>query len=162
MRSTGAVALGTIEVVERTLAHASLAADREETTLARDFREGRFVVSVQIDPPLGEDYTGLLETVEAIRDSGADGYVDINDNATASAKLSAMIMAAAIERRLGVETIPHLTARDYSVMGLEALLLGGHAEGVEHPRPSPATRPRSATTPAARASTRSTRSASRS
>ncbi len=121
-----------LEVVERTLAHASLVAEREETTLARDFREGRFVVSVQIDPPLGGDYTGLLETVEAIRDSGSAGYVDINDNATASAKLSAMIMAAAIERRLGVETIPHLTSRDYSVMGLEALLLGGHAEGVRN------------------------------
>jgi homocysteine S-methyltransferase len=121
-----------LEMVERTLARASLAAEREETTLARDFREGRFVVSVQIDPPLGGDYTGLLETVEAIRESGAAGYVDINDNATASAKLSAMIMAAAIERRLGVETIPHLTARDYSVMGLEALLLGGHAEGVRN------------------------------
>jgi methionine synthase / methylenetetrahydrofolate reductase(NADPH) len=121
-----------LEVVERTLAYASLAAERGETTLARDFREGRFVVSVQIDPPLGGDYTGLLETVEAIRDSGAAGYVDINDNATASAKLNAMIMAAAIERRLSIETIPHLTARDYSVMGLEALLLGGHAEGVRN------------------------------
>jgi 5,10-methylenetetrahydrofolate reductase len=43
-----------------------------------------------------------------------------------------MIMAAAIERRLSIETIPHLTARDYSVMGLEALLLGGHAEGVRN------------------------------
>ena len=121
-----------LEVVERTLAHSALVAEREETALARDFREGRFVVSVQIDPPLGGDYTGLLETVEAIRDSGSAGYVDINDNATASAKLSAMIMAAAIERKLGVETIPHLTSRDYSVMGLEALLLGGHAEGVRN------------------------------
>ena len=121
-----------LEVVERTLAVASMAPERVETALARDLREGRFVVSVQIDPPLGGDYTGLLETVEAIRESGSAGYVDINDNATASAKLSAMIMAAAIERHGGVETIPHLTSRDYSVMGLEALLLGGHAEGVRN------------------------------
>ena len=121
-----------LEVVERTLAVAQLAPEREETALARDLRERRFVVSVQIDPPLGGDYTGLIETVDAIRESGSAGYVDINDNATASAKLSAMIMAAAIERRLGVETIPHLTSRDYSVMGLEALLLGGHAEGVRN------------------------------
>ncbi|MET0939335.1 MAG: bifunctional homocysteine S-methyltransferase/methylenetetrahydrofolate reductase [Gaiellaceae bacterium] len=121
-----------LDVVERTLAIASMAPERGETALARDLREGRFVVSVQIDPPLGGDYTGLLETVKAIRESGSAGYVDINDNATASAKLSAMIMAAAIERRLGVETIPHLTSRDYSVMGLEALLLGGHAEGVRN------------------------------
>ena len=55
--------------------------------------------------------------MEAIKESGEIGYVDINDNATASAKLSAMIMASAIERRLGVETIPHLTSRDYSNMG---------------------------------------------
>jgi homocysteine S-methyltransferase len=121
-----------LEVVERALAVASMAPERVETGLARDLREGRFVVSVQIDPPLGGDYTGLLETVEAIRESGSAGYVDINDNATASAKLSAMIMASAIERRVGVETIPHLTSRDYSVMGLEALLLGGHAEGVRN------------------------------
>ena len=100
-------------MAERTLAAAAHAPDRHETALARDFREGRFVVSVQIDPPLGGDYTGLLETVEAIRESGAASHVDINDNATASAKLSAMIMASAIERRLGVETIPHLTSRDY-------------------------------------------------
>ncbi len=43
-----------------------------------------------------------------------------------------MFMASAIERRLGLETIPHLTSRDYSVMGLEALLLGGHAEGLRN------------------------------
>jgi methionine synthase / methylenetetrahydrofolate reductase (NADH) len=121
-----------LEVVERKLAVASMAPERKETAFARDLREGRFVVSVQIDPPLGGDYTGLLETVQAIRESGSARYVDINDNATASAKLSAMIMAAAIERRLDVETIPHLTSRDYSVMGLEALLLGGHAEGVRN------------------------------
>jgi homocysteine S-methyltransferase len=121
-----------LEVVEQTLAVAAMTPKHTETALARDLREGRFVVSVQIDPPLGGDYTGLLETVQAIRESGAASYVDINDNATASAKLSAMIMAAAIERRLGVETIPHLTSRDYSIMGLEALLLGGHAEGVRN------------------------------
>ena len=80
----------------------------------------------------GGDYAGCSRPCEAIRESGAVGYVDINDNATASAKLSAMIMASAIERRLGVETIPHLTSRDYSIMGLEALLLGGHAEGVRN------------------------------
>ena len=53
-----------LEVVERTLAVASMAPERGETALARDLREGRFVVSVQIDPPLGGDYTGLLETVD--------------------------------------------------------------------------------------------------
>ena len=38
--------------------------------LEGDLRAAKFVISVQIDPPLGGDYTGLLETVQAIRDSG--------------------------------------------------------------------------------------------
>jgi len=123
---------GPLVVVERELAAAAMAPERTETSFARDLREGRFVVSVQVDPPLGGDYSGLIDAARAIKESGLAGYVDINDNATASAKLSAMMMAAAIERQVGIETIPHLTARDYSIMGLEALLLGGHAEGVRN------------------------------
>jgi homocysteine S-methyltransferase len=103
-----------------------------ETRLARDLREGTWIVSVQIDPPLGGDYTGLVEMSRTIKESGKAGFVDINDNATGRAAMSGMVMAAAIERHVGIETIPHLTARDYSVLGLEGLLLGGHAEGVRN------------------------------
>ena len=118
--------------VERELIVRAMAPEQQETGLARDLRDGRFVVSIQVDPPLGGDYSGLIDTISAIKDAGVAGYVDINDNATASAKLSAMMMAAAVERQVGIETIPHLTTRDYSVLGLEALLLGGHAEGVRN------------------------------
>jgi len=40
--------------------------------------------------------------------------------------------AVAIERDCGIETIPHVTPRDTSIMGLESLLLGAHAEGVRN------------------------------
>src|SRR6266511_1883526 len=43
-----------------------------------------------------------------------------------------MMISAAIEREAGMETIPHLTTRDWSVMGLESMLLGAHAEGVRN------------------------------
>jgi homocysteine S-methyltransferase len=33
---------------------------------------------------------------------------------------------------VGIETIPHLTPRDTTVMGLEAVLLGAHAEGIRN------------------------------
>jgi homocysteine S-methyltransferase len=58
--------------------------------------------------------------------------VDINDNATARAGMSSLMVSAKIERECGVETIPHLTTRDWSVMGLESMLLGAHAEGVRN------------------------------
>jgi homocysteine S-methyltransferase len=119
-------------VAEQELAVAAVTAAHEETQLGRDLRAGRWVVSIQIDPPLGGDYSGLLDVARAVKESGLAAYVDVNDNATASAKLSAMVMAAAIERVVGIETIPHLTSRDYSIMGLESILLGGHAEGVRN------------------------------
>ena len=42
------------------------------------------------------------------------------------------MVSAAIERAAGIETIPHLTTRDSTIMGLESVLLGAHAEGVRN------------------------------
>jgi homocysteine S-methyltransferase len=42
------------------------------------------------------------------------------------------MVSATIERLAEIETIPHLTTRDWSVMGLESMLLGAHAEGVRN------------------------------
>jgi homocysteine S-methyltransferase len=109
---------------------AAAARDDHETRLAVDLREGRFVTSVQIDPPLGANYEGLIEVAAAVHETGA--YVDINDNATARVGMNPLIVAAAIERRVGIETIPHLTPRDTTVMGLESVLLGAHAEGIRN------------------------------
>ena len=60
-----------------------LAEEKEETELARMFREGEFVVSVQIDPPLGGSYVGMLDVARTLQASGKAHLVDINDNATA-------------------------------------------------------------------------------
>jgi homocysteine S-methyltransferase len=46
--------------------------------------------------------------------------------------MSALMLAVAIERAAGIETIPHLTPRDTTVAGLESVLLGAHAEGVRN------------------------------
>jgi homocysteine S-methyltransferase len=46
--------------------------------------------------------------------------------------MNALMVSATLERACGVETIPHLTTRDWSVLGLESLLLGAHAEGVRN------------------------------
>src|SRR5438445_3878406 len=72
------------EAAERELAVASVAVEHE-TELARDLGEGRFVVSIQLDPPLGGSHAGMLEVATAIKESALAGFVDINDNATARA-----------------------------------------------------------------------------
>jgi homocysteine S-methyltransferase len=120
-----------LELDERELIVA-LGEEQRETGLARALREGEWVVSVQLDPPLGGSSRGLVEVAQALKDSGKVGFVDINDNATARAGMSALMVSAAIERECGIETIPHLTTRDWTVMGLESMLLGAHAEGVRN------------------------------
>ena len=110
----------------------ALGEEQRETGLSRALAAGEWVVSVQLDPPLGGNSTGLVEVAGALGQSGQVGWVDINDNATARAGMSSLMVSAAIERIAGIETIPHLTTRDWSVMGLESMLLGAHAEGVRN------------------------------
>jgi methionine synthase / methylenetetrahydrofolate reductase(NADPH) len=110
----------------------ALGEEQRETGLARALRENEWVVTIQLDPPLGGSSTGLVDLSRALADAEAVGFVDINDNATARAGMSSLMVAATIERQAGIETIPHLTTRDASVMGLESMLLGAHAEGVRN------------------------------
>ena len=110
----------------------ALGEEQRETGLSRAFAAGEWVVSVQLDPPLGGNSAGLVEVSAALKDSGHVGWVDINDNATARAGMSSLMVSATIERLAELETIPHLTTRDWSVLGLESMLLGSHAEGVRN------------------------------
>ena len=112
--------------------HTSVATDSEETGLARALREGKWVVSVELDPPKGGTNTAMIDVARALKASGHVGFVDVNDNPMARARMNALMAAAAIQREAGIETIPHVTPRDTTVMGLEGVLLGAHADGVRN------------------------------
>jgi homocysteine S-methyltransferase len=103
-----------------------------ETGLARALAAGDWVTCVELDPPKGGTNDALLAVARTLKESGAVGFVDINDNPMARARMNALMAAIAIERSCGLETIPHVTPRDTSVMGLEGVLLGAHAEGVRN------------------------------
>jgi len=104
----------------------------EQTLLCRMLAAGEWVVSVELDPPKGTNMENMLRVSTVLRDSGAVHVVDINDNPMARARLSALVAAAAIERVVGLETIPHVTPRDASIMGLQSQLLGAHADGIRN------------------------------
>ena len=102
------------------------------TLLERKLGAGEWVVSVELDPPKGTNMEGLLRVAATLKASGVVDEVDLNDNPMARARLSALMAAAAIERTTGMETIPHVTPRDASIMGLQSQLLGAHSEGVRN------------------------------
>ena len=110
----------------------SLGEEQGESQLEQALRADEWVVSAQLDPPLGSNVTGLIEVARALKESGRVGFVDLNDNAGARAGMSALIASAAIERACGIESIPHLTTRDTTVMGLESMLFGAEAEGLRN------------------------------
>jgi len=120
-----------LDVLERELPEPQLGPGPYETELARKFRESEWITCVELDPPKGGTYDAMLGVTRTLKAAGV-GFVDINDNPMARARANALMAAVAIERDCGIETIPHVTPRDTSIMGLESLLLGAHAEGVRN------------------------------
>ena len=123
-----------VEVLERaeTEVAAILPRQTRETLLQRKLEAGEWVVSVELDPPKGTNMAAMLDVSARLKASGRVDVVDLNDNPMARARLSALMAAVTIERTVGMETIPHVTPRDASIMGLQSQLLGAHAEGVRN------------------------------
>jgi methionine synthase / methylenetetrahydrofolate reductase(NADPH) len=117
--------------VEREVAGSAVAV-AEKTRLETMLAAGEWVVSVELDPPKGTHMESMLRVAARLAESGVVHEADINDNPMARARLSALMAAVTIERTVGLETIPHVTPRDASVMGLQSQLLGAHAAGVRN------------------------------
>jgi homocysteine S-methyltransferase len=111
---------------------AAITSDEQPTLLAQKLAAGEFVISVQLDPPLGASLDGLCDAAREIRESGLADFVDVNDNPRARARMSGVIASAEIQRTSGIEAIPHLTPRDQTISGLESTLLGAHAVGLRN------------------------------
>ena len=73
----------------------------EETALARALRTGEWVVSIELDPPKGGSLEGLIAVTKTLRDSGKVGFVDINDNPMARARMNALMTSATLQREVG-------------------------------------------------------------
>ena len=101
------------------------------TRLAEALAAGRFVVSVEIDPPRSIRIERTIDAARLLRDAGVD-VVNISDSAMARVRMGALAVAFGIQHDLDLECIVHLTTRDRNLMALESELLGAHALGVRN------------------------------
>jgi homocysteine S-methyltransferase len=99
-----------------------------ESKFWRKLQEKKFTVCVEIDPPKGISLERVYEQVDKIMASGRVDAIDINSGAMARVGMDALVVAGSLESR-GVETVPHLTTRDYNIIGLQAMLLGAWSVG---------------------------------
>ena len=99
-----------------------------ESKFWKKLQKSEFAVCVEIDPPKGIALDRVYEQVDKIMASRKVDAIDINSGAMARVGMDALITAGALEAR-GVETVPHLTTRDYNIIGLQAMLLGAWTVG---------------------------------
>ncbi len=111
-------------------AAAGSSAERPEpTSLARALAGGRFVISVEIDPPRSVRIERTIEAARLLQAAGVD-LVNVSDSAMARVRMGALAVAFGIQHDLDLECIVHVTTRDRNLMALESELLGAHALGV--------------------------------
>jgi methionine synthase I (cobalamin-dependent)/5,10-methylenetetrahydrofolate reductase len=91
----------------------------------------KFVVSVEVNPPIGLDLGKQLAAAKMLKEGGVD-VINIADGARAQARMGNLAMAARIQRELGMETILHVCGRDRNLLGSLAHLLAAHELGVRN------------------------------
>ncbi len=102
-----------------------------DSRLLQKIRSGKFVVSVEVDPPRGMNPAKQIAGARLARERGADA-INVADSPMARVRMSALVLSALIQQQVGIDTILHFTTRDRSLMGLQADLLGAHALGVKN------------------------------
>jgi len=103
----------------------------EPTPFLQKLRAGKFVVSVEVDPPRGFNAAKMLEGARIAREHGADA-VNVADSPMARVRMGAFALCVLIQQQVGIETILHFTTRDRSLMGLQSDLIGAHALGIRN------------------------------
>ncbi len=104
-------------------------ADRSD--LAAKIARGQFVVSVEVNPPVGLDLAKAISAAKMLKAGGVD-VINIADGARAQARMGNVAMAMRVQEQCGMETILHVCGRDRNLLGTLAHLLAAHELGVKN------------------------------
>jgi homocysteine S-methyltransferase len=104
---------------------------RQESALRDKLAAGKYVVSVEIDPPRGTNPRKALEGAAMLKDLGVD-CINVGDSPMARVRMSALAMCVLLGQRVGIETLLHFTTRDRNLMAIQADLIGAHALGLRN------------------------------
>jgi methionine synthase / methylenetetrahydrofolate reductase(NADPH) len=119
---------GAVEVLERVDRVRRIAAREPESQLWKKIQTGKFVTSVEIDPPKGVTIERIVDQVTRVMSCPEVDAIDINSVRSYRVEMDALMLAGALEAH-GFETIPHVITRDANIIGLQAALLGAWAVG---------------------------------
>ncbi|MFH1830911.1 MAG: bifunctional homocysteine S-methyltransferase/methylenetetrahydrofolate reductase [Pseudomonadota bacterium] len=88
--------------------------------------EGKFSISVEIDPPYGINTDKAIEGARLLKELGVDA-INIADGPRAMARMSPIALAMLIKEKAGIDPIVHYCCRDRNLLGMQMDLLGAAA-----------------------------------
>ncbi len=91
----------------------------------------RFVLSVEVNPPVGLDPSRAVAAARMLKAGGVD-VVNIADGARAQARMSNLALAVRVQAEAGMETILHVCGRDRNLLATLAHLMGAHDLGLRN------------------------------
>jgi homocysteine S-methyltransferase len=103
----------------------------QRSALAAKVAAKRFVVSVEVNPPVGLDPARAVAAARMLKAGGVD-VVNIADGARAQARMANLALAVRVQREAEMEAILHVCGRDRNLLATLAHLLGAHDLGVRN------------------------------
>ena len=104
---------------------------KHPNSFANKLKNKEFPIAVELDPPFGTDLRKVMEGSRELKNSGVD-ILTIADSPMARVRVNPIMVAAKIQREVGIDTMPHLCCRDRNIIALKASLLGAHVEGIRN------------------------------
>src|ERR1700751_1858085 len=98
-------------------------------TLQDRLRQGQFVMTAELAPPVSSDAQELLRKAAGLK--GLADAVNVTDGAGARAHLSALA-AASLLAQAGIEPILQMTCRDKNRLALQSEMMGAAALGIRN------------------------------
>ena len=103
--------------------------DEPFSTLEKDLRSGKFVVTSEVAPPLSTATGKLKRDIDSIKDLVS--AVNFTDSASASPRMSSMACSK-VAAELGADPVLQIAARDKTRSGLQSDIVGANVMGVHN------------------------------
>jgi len=103
----------------------------EKSRVSNKLAKKQFVTMVELVSPKGVSPSSQVQKARKLYHFGIDA-INIPDGPRASARMSALALAAIIQREVGIETVLHFACRDRNVIGMQSDLLGAWALGMRN------------------------------
>lgn len=103
----------------------------EKSQMQQQLAEGRFVITVEMDPPRGFSTHKLMAGASLLADAGAD-VIDVADSPMARMRMSPWGVCQMIQASLKVDTNLHFPTRGRNLLRVQGDLLAAHALGIRN------------------------------